>query len=106
MKKVDKGTDEVSKVKAEDVVFSDKFSKGKFKNHVAERGWTNEKIADAINNAVKVGESVNKANKATGNEVELYFVDDIHYVAIDTGTEKFIQVTDLNKADWVPEGGL
>lgn len=53
-----------------------------------------------------MGESVNKANKATGNEVELYFVDDIHYVAIDTGTEKFIQVTDLNKADWVPEGGL
>ncbi|MGE7912693.1 colicin E5-related ribonuclease, partial [Lysinibacillus xylanilyticus] len=102
-KLLDNGTGKVSKVKAEDVAFSDKFSKGKFKNQVAERGWTNEKIADAINNPVKVGESV---NKATGNKVELYFVDDVHYVAIDKGTGKVIQVADLNKADWVPEGGL
>lgn len=96
-------TNESVKVKAEDVEFSDKFSKGKFKNQVAERGWTNEKIADAINNPVKLGESV---NKATGNKVKLYFVDDVHYVAVDTGTGKVIQVADLNKPNWVPEGGL
>lgn len=50
---------------------------------MAERGWTNEKIADAINNPVKVGESV---NKATDNKVKLYFIDDVHYVAVDTAT--------------------
>ena len=67
------------------------------KNQVAGRGWTNESIADAINNPVKVGKNV---NKYTGNSVTLYYVDDIHYVAVDDVTGKVIQVADLTRKKW------
>ena len=67
------------------------------KNQVAERGWTNDSIANAINNPVKTATTT---NKYTGNQVTLYYVDDVHYVAVDNGTGKVIQVADLNKADW------
>jgi len=60
---------------ADDIKFSDKFSKPAYKNQITERGWTNRKIADTIN--------VNK------------------YTAVDDVTGKVIQVADLNKADWV-----
>jgi len=80
-----------------DITFSDKFSKPAYKNQVADRGWTNDSIANAINNPVKTGKS---NNPYTGNEVTLYYVNDVHYVAVDKGTGKVIQVADLNKADW------
>ncbi|MFB5268840.1 polymorphic toxin-type HINT domain-containing protein [Paenibacillus enshidis] len=80
-----------------DIKFSDKFNKPQYKNQVAERGWTNESIANAIENPVKTGTTT---NKYTGNSVTLYYVDDVHYVAVDKGTGKVIQVADLNKADW------
>src|SRR5690606_11621880 len=51
---------------ADDIKFSDKFSKPAYKNQITERGWTNRKIADTINNPVKTGTSV---NKYTGNSV-------------------------------------
>jgi len=34
---------------ADDIKFSDKFSKPAYKNQITERGWTNRKIADTIN---------------------------------------------------------
>lgn len=80
-----------------DITFSDKFSKPAYKNQVADRGWTNDSIAKAINNPVKTGKS---KNPYTGNEVTLYYVNNVHYVAVDKGTGKVIQVADLNKADW------
>lgn len=83
---------------ADDIKFSDKFSKPAYKNQITERGWTNRKIADTINNPVKTGMSV---NKYTGNSVTVYYIDDVHYVAVDDVTGKVIQVADLNKADWV-----
>jgi len=50
------------------------------------------------NNPVKTGTSV---NKYTGNSFTVYYIDDVHYVAVDDVTGKVIQVADLNKADWV-----
>lgn len=70
-------------------------------NQVSKRGWTTESIADAINNPVKVGESV---NKYTGNSVTLYYVDDIHYVAVDDVTGKVIQVANLTESTWKMSG--
>lgn len=69
-----------------------------YNNQVTIRGWTNDKIADAINNPVKLGNSV---NKYTGNSVKLYYVDDIHYVAVDDVTNKVIQIADLRDPFWV-----
>lgn len=69
-----------------------------YNNQVTIRGWTNDKIADAINNPVKLGNSV---NKYTGNSVTLYYVDDIHYVAVDDVTNKVIQIADLRDPFWV-----
>ncbi|WP_162515317.1 colicin E5-related ribonuclease [Paenibacillus pinistramenti] len=86
-----------AKLTGRDITFSDKFSKPAYKNQVADRGWTNDSIADARNNPVKIGTS---KNPYTGNDVTLYYVDDVHYVAVDNGTGKVIQVADLNKADW------
>ncbi|WP_068786955.1 RHS repeat-associated core domain-containing protein [Paenibacillus phocaensis] len=86
-----------AKLTGKDITFSDKFSKPAYKNQVADRGWTNDSIADARNNPVKTGTS---KNPYTGNDVTLYYVDDVHYVAVDNGTGKVIQVADLNKADW------
>lgn len=60
-------------------------------------GLDKEKIADAINNPVKTGTSV---NKYTGNPVTAYYVDDIHYVAVDNITQKVIQVADMNDSEW------
>mgnify|MGYP004529609567 CR=1 FL=1 len=84
-------------VKPEDIVFSDKFLKEKNMKQVAERGWTLEKIADAINNPVKTGKSY---NKYTHNSVTKYYTDEIHYVAVDDGTHKVIQIADLADANW------
>lgn len=89
------------KLTAEDIEFSDKFSLSDYKNQVSKRGWTTESIADAINNPVKVGESV---NKYTGNSVTLYYVDDIHYVAVDDVTGKVIQVANLTESTWKMSG--
>lgn len=69
-----------------------------YNNQVTIRGWTNDKIADAINNPIKLGNSV---NKYTGNSVTLYYVDDIHYVAVDDVTNKVIQIADLRDPFWV-----
>lgn len=85
------------KVSAKDIVFSDKFKKPGYKNQVSERGWTNESIAKTINNPYKTDKST---NKYTGNSVTVYFKNKTHYVAVDDGTRKVIQVSDLNKADW------
>lgn len=40
-------------------------------------------------------------NKYTDNSVTLYFVDDIHYVAVDDGTGKVIQITDFSRSNWI-----
>ena len=69
-----------------------------YNNQVTIRGLTNDKIADAINNPIKLGNSV---NKYTGNSVTLYYVDDIHYVAVDDVTNKVIQIADLRDPFWV-----
>ncbi|MEG2328853.1 colicin E5-related ribonuclease [Anaerorhabdus sp.] len=58
----------------------------------------NQKIADAINNPYKVENSV---NKFTGNSIKVYYIDDMHYVAIDNVTQKVVQVSDLNRKDRV-----
>ncbi|OAB30169.1 hypothetical protein PMSD_20470 [Paenibacillus macquariensis subsp. defensor] len=87
----------VAKLSGVNITFSDKFSKPRYKNQVADRGWTNDSIAAARNNPVKTGTS---KNPYTGNEAKLYYVDDVHYVAVDNGTGKVIQVADLGKADW------
>ena len=84
-------------VTADSIVFSDKFLRSNYSAQPLERGWTNEKIADAINYPVKTGISI---NKYTGNSVTLYYVDDIHYVAVDNGTGKVIQVANLFDAAW------
>lgn len=78
-------------------MYSDKFNNSKYKNQVKTRGWTNESIADMINNPHKTGSSV---NKYTGNSVTVYYKDNVHYVAIDNGTGKVIQVSDLNRKHW------
>jgi len=43
------------------------------------------------------------ATRRTGNMMTraIYYIDDVHYVAVDDVTGKVIQVADLNKADWV-----
>ena len=82
---------------ANDIEFSDKFSKPGYANQVAKRGWTNQKIADVINDPVKTAQTV---NKATGNSATAYYVDDIHYVVRDNVTGKIIQVADLNDPYW------
>jgi len=51
-----------------------------------------------MNNPVKTATSV---NKYTGNPVTAYYIDDVHYVAVDNVTGKVIQVADMNKANWV-----
>lgn len=84
-------------IKASNITFSDKFSKPKYKNQVQDRGWSNQMIADVINNPYKVG---NSKNPYTNNGVTLYYKNNVHYVAINNGTGKVIQVADLKKADW------
>lgn len=88
---------DTGKLSAKDIVFSDKFKKPAYKNQVAQRGWTNDSIAKTINNPYKIDTSV---NKYTGNPVTIYFKDKTHYVAVDNGTGKVIQVSNRNKADW------
>ena len=84
-------------VTADSIVFSDKFLQPAYKRQLRKRGWTNEKIADVINYPVKTEAS---KNKYTGNSVTLYFVDDIHYVAVDDGTRKVIQIADFSRSNW------
>lgn len=74
--------------------FSDKFKRGDYKNQVFDRGWTNEMIVDTINNPIKTSSSV---NKATGNTVTNYYINETHYIAVDDVTNKVIQVADLTK---------
>lgn len=83
---------------ADDIVFSDKFKLSKYKNQPAKIGWTNQKIADVINNPMKTTSSI---NKATGHKVTNYYINDIHYVAVDDITGKVIQIADLNDFEWV-----
>ena len=82
---------------ADDIIFSDKFAKLKYKTQVADRGWNTDMIADTINNLVKTGTSV---NTHTGNSVTVSYINDVHYVAVDDVTGKIIQVADLAKPDW------
>ena len=84
-------------LKAEDIVFSDKFKMGDFNKQVVERGWDNQKIADTINNPVKIKKSI---NKYTGNEAIAYYINDIHYVVRDEVTKKIIQISDFSKKNW------
>lgn len=68
-----------------------------YKNQVTERGWTNQKIADAINEPYKIVDSV---NKYTGNSAKVYFINETHYVVVDAVTNKVVQVSDLTKEIW------
>lgn len=86
-----------AKVIADDIKFTDKFSKPGYGNQVVSRGWSNQKIADAINNPYKVVDSV---NNFTGNPAKVYFINDTHYVVIDSVTNKVVQVSDLTKEYW------
>ena len=45
-----------------------------------------------------MGDSI---NTYTGNPVKVYYVNDIHYVAVDTVTGKVIQVSNLFNPNWV-----
>jgi Fe2+ or Zn2+ uptake regulation protein len=51
-----------------------------------------------INNPYKTGKSINRHNN--DNPVTLYYLDDIHYVAVDDVTGKVIQVSDRRVDDW------
>lgn len=84
-------------VKASDIKFSDKFKLPGYKNQVAKRGWTKESIAKVINKPYKIATSVNKYTK---NGVIVYYKDKVHYVAVDNGTKKVIQISDLTKDKW------
>lgn len=68
-----------------------------YEDQVAQRGWTKQQIADAINNPYKVADSV---NKFTGNPAKVYYIDEVHYVVIDTVTRKVVQISDLLKDNW------
>ena len=39
-------------------------------------------------------------NKYTKSTVTNYYIDDIHYVAVDDSTGKVIQIADLTKSNW------
>ena len=85
-------------VQPSDIVFSDKFLKGNYKDQVTKRGWTLEKIANTLNDPYKT--TSQHINKYTGNTVTYYYIDEIHYVARDDITEKIIQISDLTKDSW------
>ncbi|MCR5218999.1 colicin E5-related ribonuclease [Treponema sp.] len=53
--------------------------------------YTNFKLATKV---------VSLLNKATGNSVIKYYVDDVYYVVQDDVTKKIIQVADMNKSNW------
>ena len=107
LRKLEKALDAVdavndaSKATKADVVsevrFSDKFTHYKYKNQISERGWDNKKIAETINNPIKTTKGYNKYTKST---VTNYYIDDIHYVAVDDSTGKVIQIADLTKPNW------
>ena len=80
-----------------EVRFSDKFAHSKYKNQIVERGWDNQKITETINNPIKTTKGYNKYTKST---VTNYYIDDIHYVAVDDSTGKVIQIADLTKPNW------
>lgn len=86
-----------AKVIADDIKFTDKFSMKDYKNQVASRGWSNQKIADAINSPYKVVDSV---NNFTGNPAKVYFINETHYVVIDTVTNKVVQVSNVADDFW------
>ncbi len=86
-----------NQVIADDIIFSNKFSKKDYLGQVVERGWNNQMIADTINNPVKTTKGY---NKYTNSSVTNYYIDDIHYVAIDDSTGKVIQIADLKDSDW------
>ena len=99
-KAADKANDASKATKADvvsEVRFSDKFTHYKYKNQIAERGWDNKKIAETINNPIKTTKGYNKYTKST---VTNYYIDDIHYVAVDDSTGKVIQIADLTKPNW------
>ena len=99
-KAVDKASDASKAAKADvvsEVRFSDKFAHSKYKNQIAERGWDNKKIAETINNPIKTTKGYNKYTKST---VTNYYIDDIHYVAVDDSTGKVIQIADLTNPNW------
>lgn len=99
-KAVDKvdGVGDVKKILTEeDIIFSDKFSKANYSSQVLDRGWNNQKIADTINNPVK---TTSGYNKYTNSSVTNYYIDEIHYVAVDDSTKKVIQISDLNNPNW------
>mgnify|MGYP000871242346 FL=1 len=99
-KAADKAKDASKAAKADvvsEVRFSDKFAHSKYKNQIAERGWDNKKITETINNPVKTTKGYNKYTKST---VTNYYIDDIHYVAVDDSTGKVIQIADLTKPNW------
>ena len=97
---MDKASDASKAAKADvvsEVRFSDKFAHSKYKNQIAERGWDNKKIAETINNPIKTTKGYNKYTKST---VTNYYIDDIHYVAVDDSTGKVIQIADLTNPNW------
>ncbi|ONK25403.1 hypothetical protein BVE84_10245, partial [Streptococcus azizii] len=84
-------------VTADDIIFSDKFKKGNYVNQVSQRGWNNQMIADTINNPVKTTKGYNSYTKSG---VTNFYIDDIHYVAVDDSNGKVIQIADLAKTNW------
>ena len=95
--KLDDVGDVAKTLTADDIIFSDKFSKVNYSSQVLDRGWNNQKIADTINNPVKTTPGY---NKYTNSSVTNYYIDEIHYVAVDDSTKKVIQISDLNNPNW------
>jgi len=69
-------------------------------NQMAKRGWTEESVRHAANNAYTTRSAV---NKATGNDATAFFNRDGSHVVIDNVTREVIQVSNKHDPNWIPD---
>jgi len=70
---------------------------------MAKRGWTTQLIQKVVNNAVKIGTSI---NRATGNVATAYFDSSGAYVVKDNVTNEIIQISDRLDPNWTVDQSI
>lgn len=92
-----------SKVTSNDIQFSDKLSNAQWQKQINSRGWSNDSIANTINEPYTTRVAT---NRATGNSATTFYNQNGSYIIRDNVTGKVIQVSDVANPNWAPDPSI
>jgi hypothetical protein len=91
------------KLTGKDIQYSDKLSNSQWQKQITGRGWSNDSIANTINEPFTTRLAT---NRATGNAATAYYNQNGSYVIRDNTTGKVVQISDIASPSWIQDPSI